>query len=245
MASVLLDEKVPTRPRAHPYLSGNFAPIDVELPLTPCTYHGTLPPELAGGQYVRNGGNPAQFADQLAHDHQRAHYHWFDGDGMLAGVYFRRGPHGRIQPEFVSAHVLTDVHLHAHHTPALRRPLVPSVALFVDPLASLLAVLAAIARAIALVLASHLPGALARVRTLSVANTSVLYHDGRALATCESGPPLRFVLPGLQTAGWFDGVRAEGEAPQPGQEDLTPFGAGDAVLGWVKKWTTAHVGLFS
>ncbi|KAK3099077.1 hypothetical protein LTR53_019124, partial [Teratosphaeriaceae sp. CCFEE 6253] len=39
----------PTPQPKHPYLSGNFAPIQQILPLTPCTYTGTIPPALAGG----------------------------------------------------------------------------------------------------------------------------------------------------------------------------------------------------
>lgn len=63
---------VPSKPRRHPFLSGNFAPIRTELPLTPCEYIGTIPGELLGGEYVRNGGNPA-FDHQMGRD-----LHWFD-----------------------------------------------------------------------------------------------------------------------------------------------------------------------
>ncbi|KAG7008720.1 hypothetical protein G7Y79_00004g013040 [Physcia stellaris] len=73
-----------TRDSPHPYLSGNFAPIHRVQPLTPCEYSGTLPEELAGGQYVRNGGNP------LINGSLERDAHWFDGDGMLSGVAFSR-----------------------------------------------------------------------------------------------------------------------------------------------------------
>lgn len=56
----------------HPYLIGNFAPVKSELPLTTCKYIGTIPDELLGGEYVRNGGNPAVNED-LGRD-----VHWFD-----------------------------------------------------------------------------------------------------------------------------------------------------------------------
>jgi hypothetical protein len=224
---------------AHPYLEGNFAPVTTECALTPCTVIGTLPSELAGGQYVRNGGNPLFGAGEVDPE---ARFHWFDGDGMLAGVYFPRGADGNIRPAFVNAFVLTDVHRHARATPALRRPLVPSIQLFSDPLARTRAVLGAILRATALVVASRLRGARAAVRVLSVANTAVVFHDGRALATCESGPPMRVRLPALETVGWYDGARAENEPTTPGASDKLPFGAGDPLLGWMKQWTTAHVG---
>lgn len=53
-------------------------------PLTPCTYTGTIPSGLSGGEYVRNGGNPVTNED-LGRD-----AHWFAGDGMLCGVAFTR-----------------------------------------------------------------------------------------------------------------------------------------------------------
>lgn len=59
----------------HGYLAGNYAPVTEETPLTPCTFVGSLPKELAGGQYVRNGGNPR------ANEDAGRESHWFDGDG--------------------------------------------------------------------------------------------------------------------------------------------------------------------
>jgi carotenoid cleavage dioxygenase-like enzyme len=219
--------------QTHPYLTGNFAPIRTELPLTPCAVFGALPSELAGGQYVRNGGNPMSLASE-----PDAPFHWFDGDGMLSGVYFYRLPDGSVLPHFVNSYVLTDVHLHAEATPQLRKPFIPSITLFSDPLASVITVLRAVMRGLVLVIASNFPGAKQVLKKLSVANTALLFHDGRALATCESGPPMRIQLPGLETVGWFDGARAEGE---PVAEDgLEAFGERDPILGWMKQWTTAH-----
>lgn len=59
----------------HPYLSGNFAPVTTECPLTDCLFQGEIPPELAGCQYVRNGGNP------MANSQLDRDAHWFDADG--------------------------------------------------------------------------------------------------------------------------------------------------------------------
>ena len=191
------------------YLSGNFAPIQKTLPLTPCAHVGTIPPDLAGGQYVRNGGNPVSNADL-----GRA-AHWFDGDGMLSGVLFRRvGGEGRpaaIRPEFVNQFVVTDVYAYARGSRWVRRPVLPSIATLVNPCTSALAIVLAVLRTLVFVLLSRLPGSPRRIAKISVANTNLLYHDGRALATCESGPPMRVALPALRTVGWFDGRRAENE----------------------------------
>ena len=215
------------------YLAGNFAPIHHEQPLTPCTYTGTIPQELAGGEYVRNGGNPVTNED-LGRD-----AHWFDGDGMLSGVSFTRlgDDQMQIQPEFVNQYVLTDVYISTKTSPFLKTPILPSIATLVNPLSSLMTIILRVFRTILLVVLSNLPGSEQAIRKISVANTSILYHDGRALATCESGPPMRIALPGLETVGWFNGKRAEGEYSG---EAGSGFG-GDGALSFMKEWTTAHV----
>lgn len=219
------------RSHPHPYLHGNFAPIHKVVPLTPCTYDGTIPEELAGGEYVRNGGNPVTNED-LGRD-----AHWFDGDGMLAGVAFRR-IEGGIQPEFVNQFILTDAYLSTLTTPALRVPILPSISTLVNPASTLILIISRIFRTILLVILSHLSGSQQAIKKISVANTGVLYHDGRALATCESGPPMRVSLPGLETVGWYDGRSAEGE---PEMEELSGDGfGGEGLLSFMKEWTTAH-----
>ncbi|KAI9819259.1 MAG: hypothetical protein M1827_007415 [Pycnora praestabilis] len=220
------------RDHAHPYLAGNFAPIQRVQPLTACSYAGTIPSELAGGQYVRNGGNPVTNED-MGRD-----AHWFDGDGMLSGVAFRRlgGADGNIQPEFVNQYILTDVFLSTLSTPSLQAPILPSIATLVNPMSSLVTIVLRIFRTILLVVLSHLPGSEQAIKKISVANTSILYHDGRALATCESGPPMRVALPGLETVGWFNGKKAHGEIN--GHEGAG-FG-GEGLFGFMKEWTTAH-----
>ena len=157
---------------------------------------------------------------------------------MLSGVAFRRAGDGSIQPAFVNQYILTDAYLSTVTSPWLRLPILPSIATLVNPASSLLLIVLRIFRTLLLVLVSHLPGSEQAIKKISVANTGILYHDGRALATCESGPPIRVSLPGLETVGWFDGSKVEGEparhATQGGK-----FGGAD-LLSFMKEWTTAH-----
>ncbi|KAK8064568.1 retinal pigment epithelial membrane protein [Apiospora phragmitis] len=189
-----------------------------------------IPRELAGGQYVRNGGNPTTNED-LGRD-----AHWFDGDGMLSGVLFRRSGEKNmdITPEFVNQYVLTDVYLNAKGNRNLKRPILPSIATLVS--GSLITILLVVMRTVFLAILSALPGSRQRIKKISVANTGVVYHDGRALATCESGPPMRFQLPSLETVGWYNGRKAESE---PGRDKRSGFG-GDSSMAFMKEWTTGH-----
>ncbi|KAI4221064.1 MAG: hypothetical protein L6R36_007160 [Xanthoria steineri] len=215
----------------HPYLSGNFAPIQRVQPLVDCLHTGTIPADLAGGEYVRNGGNP------VANESLGRDAHWFDGDGMLTGVAFPLdGEKGEIRPKFVNQYILTDVFISTVTSPAITTPLLPSIATLVNPFSSLFTITLRILRTLLLVLLSHLPGSKQGIKKISVANTALVYHDGRALATCESGPPMRIALPGLETVGWYNGEKCEGEplaVRGPG------FG-GKRPLSFFREWTTAH-----
>jgi carotenoid cleavage dioxygenase-like enzyme len=186
--------------------------------------------------YVRNGGNPVTNSD-LGRE-----AHWFDGDGMLAGVWFSRSQTDPTNPvvNFVNQFILTDVYRTAVENPTLRTPILPSIATLVNPASSLLLILWRILRTVLVVFWTHIAGSARAIKRISVANTSVLYHDGRALATCESGPPMRIALPSLETVGWFDGNRAEGE-PVPQDEDKKREAlGGTGLLSWMKEWTTGH-----
>lgn len=63
----------------HPYRTGNYTPVQTEVALSACHFEGTIPTELLGGQYVRNGSNPASpFASTsalLVEDFEKP-YHW-------------------------------------------------------------------------------------------------------------------------------------------------------------------------
>lgn len=232
-AAAIITASPSSKKPPHPYLSGNFAPINLTLPLTPCQYSGTIPSELAGGQYVRNGGNP------LANAELERSAHWFDGDGMLSGVFFPLDKDGKIRPEFTNQYVLTDLFLSAATTPNLKTPIMPSIATLVNPASTFFQVMGSIFRTVMLVILSHLRGSEQAIKKISVGNTNVIYHDGRALATCESGPPMRVQLPGLETVGWYNGITAEGEAEHGNGKARDKLGKG-GPLAWTREWTTAH-----
>lgn len=212
---------------SHGYLSGNYAPIEQETPLTRCSVvSGTIPEELRGGQYVRNGGNPMANAD-LARES-----HWFDGDGMLSGVLFQsESQSSEITPYFVNRWVITDVL--AATSQKASRPILPSIAVLSSPYVPLLTMLYEIMRSVVLCLATWIPWTWSVTKTkrlsrISVANTSVYYHDGKVLAACESGPPMRVMLPNLETAGWWTG------------DEGSSWGAGIGPMKVFNEMTTAH-----
>ncbi len=164
--------------------------------------------------------------------------HWFDGDGMLSGVAFQRSYGDESpQPYFVNQYVLTDCFIASVTSPALKTPILPSIATLVNPTTSVIRIVFALLRTLFLVILSRLTGSWQSIKKISVANTNVVYHDGRVLATCESGPPIRIQLPGLETVGWFNGNHAEGEN-QP-KSDNPGFGGG-ATIGFMREWTTGH-----
>lgn len=222
------------------YLTGNFAPQRKTLPLTSCKHIGTIPEDLSGGEYVRNGSNTMLSEDTVSSE-DTVPFHWFDGDGHCFGVSFQQeASSGKIKAEFVNQYILTDVYLSTISSQRLRRPILPSIATLVDPLASFLWVTIQIFRTLLLVLLSHLPGSKQKIKKISVANTNIVYHDGRALATCESGPPMRIQLPGLETVGWFNGNSAEGEPVKATSEKEQVLGGDDSLFSFMREWTTAH-----
>lgn len=207
--------------------------------MTPCRIvEGVVPDELAGGQYVRNGGNP------LKGDDDQRDAHWFDGDGMLTGVFFQRdtgkADEGAPRPHFINRYILTDVLLSTG--PSLRRPLIPSIATFAAAFSpwSLLVIVAQILRAAILTLLSWLPfQSPIALKRISVANTSVWWHDGRAFAGCESGPPIRILLPGLETADWWAGTDAD-EAGASSKAHNNGWVCGLGPFAMLSEFTTAH-----
>jgi carotenoid cleavage dioxygenase-like enzyme len=79
---------------------------------------------------------------------------------------------------------------------------------------------------------------LSSLSRLSVANTLLIFHDRKLLATCESGPMMRVQAPGLETKGWELFIDEHGEG----------LGVGKQVVGkklgkkgqMLEEWTTGH-----
>ena len=66
----------------HPYLNGAWAPMFDEVNATDMEVIGEIPKDI-DGVYIRNTENPVH--------KPIGHYHPFDGDGMVHGVYFSDG----------------------------------------------------------------------------------------------------------------------------------------------------------
>lgn len=127
--------------------------------------------------------------------------------------------------------IRTDVFLQTYKL-NLRRPLLPSISTMVSPGTSLLKMFLVVTRTFfyfVLSLFSDSP-----LKRISVANTSVMWWDGYALATCESGPPMQVSLPGLSTVGWWP----VGTSTMNGNTYTSPI---QGLRGFFDEWTTAHV----
>ncbi|KAH9813775.1 carotenoid oxygenase [Melampsora americana] len=208
----------------HPFLSGNFAPVQIEHSLTLCQFSGVLPDELVGGQYLRNGANPLHLP---APDQP---YHWFDGDGMIHGVYFS----SPTSPLYVNRFVETDIYRASKRRGS---SILPSIASLISPISSPASLLATILRAVFI-------NWLSNVSRLTVANTALVFHDRRLLATCESGPTVAIHAPQLDTIDYHvfpdeaTGKNGLGQAPLLVGAESTA--AGHPMGGMLEEWTTGH-----
>ncbi|EJP65972.1 putative carotenoid oxygenase [Beauveria bassiana ARSEF 2860] len=97
-----------------------------------------------------------------------------------------------------------------------------------------------VARTLSLIIISRLPGSPQPIKKISVANTALLYHEGRALATGETGPPMRVLLPSLDTVGRLQGGRTQGELTVPASQSEQELLGGHDPLAFSREWTTAH-----
>jgi len=66
----------------NPYLNGLYAPVKEEVSAEDLPVIGEIPRDLYGA-YFRNGPNPAEPPKGM--------HHWFDGDGMIHGIWFENG----------------------------------------------------------------------------------------------------------------------------------------------------------
>lgn len=169
--------------------------------------------------------------------------HLFDGHGMLSAVYFasEQTSNGtEVRALYSNRFVRTDI-FQAESRKMLQRPILPSVATMLNPRTTLVEIVGDVLRTLWMVLLSFLSGTKQSIKRISVANTSLVYHDGRVLAACESGPPMRVLLPDLKTVGWFDGLRAGGEPKGNGEASTSPGFGGSGLFRFFREWTTGHV----
>ncbi len=68
--------------KQNPYLQGMYKAVAEESTLLNLKVVGEIPKDFCGS-YVRNGPNPRTPPQGM--------HHWFDGDGMMHGVYFENG----------------------------------------------------------------------------------------------------------------------------------------------------------
>ena len=175
--------------------------------------------------------------------------HWFDGHGMLSSVYFeacsKDSPNqdARITALYTNRYVLTDIFQVESTRKNQHRPIAPSVATLINPLSSRILVIQAVILTLWAVVKSFWSRSVNSIRRISAANTNIVFHDGRALVLCESGPPMRVLLPDLETVGWFDESL---EAREHGNRSLMNTWSrftDKGLLGFFREWTTAHVSL--
>ncbi|MBT8471201.1 MAG: carotenoid oxygenase family protein [Marinicaulis sp.] len=65
--------------KVNPYLNGLYAPVEKEVAAADLPVTGDIPRDLYGA-FFRNGPNPSLPPKGM--------HHWFDGDGMIHGVWF-------------------------------------------------------------------------------------------------------------------------------------------------------------
>lgn len=163
----------------------------------------------------------------------------FHHTGMLSGVLFHSDSSApSISPHFINRYIVTDVLLATSQKAS--RPILPSIATLASPEVSLVRILFEIMRSFLLCIATWIPytWSLAtrgprRLAKISVANTSVYYHDGKVLAACESGPPLRVCLPEMDTGEWWTGDEGKSWAEGGGLAGVGPMKI-------FQEMTTAH-----
>ena len=221
------------------FRSGNYTPVSKQVCQELCEVDGIVPNELTGGQYVRNSSNPINYGDK------HRPMHWFDGHGMLNSVLFWPTTNDKecpVLPLYSNQYVLTDVYLNEAQKQRPRGPLVPSMATLLSPATPSLAIVREMWSLARAVVSSWLNRTSIPIKRISVANTNIIYHDGRALATCESGPPIRIHLPTLRTVGWFNGRSAEGNGRKTRKSGKRGSGfTTPGLRGFFHEWTTAHV----
>jgi carotenoid cleavage dioxygenase-like enzyme len=169
--------------KTSPFLEGNYGPIHDELTNALLEHEeGTtsIPKDFPNGIFIRNGSNP-QF-------NPRGRYHWFDGDGMIHGVSFSNGT-----VKYTNRFVRTEKY---EIEKEARKPVVLGLQDLGNPF-----------RLVDQYLVKRLFG-VRSIPAMNAANTSLIYHAGKCLATYEGSLPYEIDLPSLSTVGIYDFKKA-------------------------------------
>ncbi|KAF9364914.1 hypothetical protein BGX34_012086 [Mortierella sp. NVP85] len=193
-SAIAPDIKVRTKERTeahpHPYLRDNFYPVFEETvgdDGIECQVIGTIPESLRGSQYVRTGPN------SLNVPKDGAHHHFFDGEGMLHGVYFEPGVEGQpIRARYMNRWVRSEVFQKANdHGPMVM---------------SLETIMAGADIFWGLILGMiwyRIKAAFYRLKSVGNGNTALAFFGSRLLALQEAGKPVETSVPSLNTTGEY------------------------------------------
>ncbi|KAF8941489.1 carotenoid oxygenase [Dissophora ornata] len=194
-SAIAPDIKVRTKDRTeghpHPYLHGNFYPVFEETvgdDGIECQVIGVIPESLRGSQYVRTGPN------SLNVPKDGSPHHWFEGEGMLHGVYFEPGTDASepIRARYMNRWARSDVFLKAnkHGQMGLSLGLIMAGA---DVFWGL----------IINMVWYNLKAMLYRLKGQGNGNTALTYFGSRLLALQEAGRPIETSVPSLNTTGEY------------------------------------------
>lgn len=168
------------------WLLGGYAPTQAEVGPIPVDVESNhqIPPCMLGGCYIRNGPNPAAHIIT-----SRMAYHWFDGDGMLHAIKFKKND----RPEYINRFIQTDKYL-LEKSFGFR--LFSTIGELIST--SVFQVLKVLFRdwlMRKLVIGNSF--------TLTTANTSLVYHDATLLALMEGQTPFEIDSSNLDSIGTY------------------------------------------
>ncbi|KAK3844036.1 MAG: carotenoid oxygenase [Linnemannia gamsii] len=179
---------------SHPYLSGNFYPVFEETvgeEGIECEVIGVIPESLRGSQYIRTGPNSLHIPEETV-----AH-HFFDGEGMLHGVYFPPSVEGEdetgpIRARYMNRYVRSDSFQKANK----HGNVMLSVGLMMNGGRSLIKILKQAT-------VSIFRSMIFSVTNIGNGNTGMAFIGSRLLALHEAGVPIETAVPSLATVGEF------------------------------------------
>ncbi|KAF9118549.1 Dixin [Mortierella sp. 14UC] len=224
-ADVCVKAEKRTVAHSHPYLNGNFYPVFEETvgeEGIECEVFGVIPESLRGSQYIRTGPNSLRIPKETV-----AH-HFFDGEGMLHGVYFPPSVEGEdeagpIHARYMNRYVRSDSFQKANKYGNVML----SVGLMMNGGLSLVKILKQAA-------VSIFRSMIFSVTNIGNGNTGMAFIGSRLLALHEAGVPIETAVPSLATVGEFyfeqEGQR-RGKKLLPNQEACTAHPKYDSNTG--------------